>query len=345
MSGRRKFLARGGHWAVAGWLGAGLPTRGIAGALERVTLSVVGPGQLLLLPVSVAASIGADEAEGLKLQINYVGSGPMAYREMLVGNADFGAGGSPALAVQRIAGQPVVGIMPITHVPAYTLVVRSSLRAKVKSVGDLAGKVIGVKGYVPGGRASSQLMTEYILRQANVDPGRVNFVAVNLAYENQYAALASGTVDVLMSDEPFATRLVRAKVAYVLEDYHGLADTRKRMGGLFLNGIVATREELINRRPDLMEKMVNTLRRALVWVDTHSAREIADVMAPGSAEERTVLYDVLKIRKNIYSPGGRFSDEQLDALERFMHATEDTPKGRVFRVRDMINNRWAGRMP
>jgi NitT/TauT family transport system substrate-binding protein len=343
---RRVWLARAARQALAlPWLAGGLGALAQASRLETVTLSVVGPGHLLVLPVTLASRLGADEAEGLKFRINYVGGGPMAYRDMLIGNADFGAAGMPALAVQRLAGQPVVAVMPITHVPAYTLVVRKQLQGRIRSVADLAGKVIGVKGYVPGGRASSQIMAEYILRQAGVDLGSVNFVAVSLSYENQHAALASGTVDALMSDEPFATRLVQANTAYVLEDFHGLDATRRRMGGLFLNGVVACREDLIARRPDLVDKLVKSLRRALQWIDTHSAQEIVAQLAPATEIERTALLQVLVVRKNIYSREGRFSDEQLDAVDRFVRTTEPTSQGLAFRVRDMIDTTWAGRMP
>ncbi len=326
-------------------LAHGLGARAQATRLEPVTLSVVGPGNLLLLPITLAAKMGADQAEGLKFQINYVGGGPMAYRDMLIGNADFGAAGMPALAIQRLAGKPVVAVLPVTHVPAYTLVVGSQLQGKVKTVADLAGKVIGVKGYVPGGRASSQVMAEYVLRRAGVNPGRVNFVALSLSYENQRAALASGIVDALMGDEPFASRMVQVRAAYVLEDYHDLAATRRRFGGLFLNGVVACSEGLAARRPDLVEKLVKSLRRALQWIDMHSAQEIVAQMAPATEIERSSLLQALRMRKNIYSREGRFSDEQFDTVDRFMRATEDTPQGRDFRVRDMINTTWAGRMP
>jgi NitT/TauT family transport system substrate-binding protein len=319
--------------------------QGAGGRLQSVTLSVVGPGHLLLLPIALAVRLGADEAEGLKFRILYVGGGPMAYRDMLNGNAEFGAAGMPALALQRIAGKPVMAVMPITHVPAYTFVAGRQWRGKVRRVADLAGKVIGVKGYVPGGRASSQVMAEFVLRRAGVDPSRVNFVAVSLSYENQYAALASGSVDALMSDEPFASRMVQARAAYVLEDYHDLAETRQRFGGLFLNGVVAASEELLRQRPELAERLVRALRRTLQWIDGHGAEEIVARLGLSDATERQALTQVLRQRKNIYPRDGRFSDEQLDTVERFMHATEDTPAGRAFRVRDMINDHWAGRMP
>jgi len=343
---RRALITQAARQSLA-WplLAHGLGARAQATRLETVTLSVVGPGHLLLLPVTLAAKMGADQAEGLKFQINYVGAGPMAYRDMVIGNADFGAAGMPALAVQRLAGKPVMAVLPVTHVPAYTLVVGSQLRGRVKTVADLAGKVVGVKGYVPGGRASSQVMAEYVLRRAGVDPRRVNFVAVSLSYENQRAALVSGTIDALMGDEPFASRMVQGNAAYVLEDYHDLAEIRRRFGGLFLNGVVACNEELIARRPDLVDKVAKSLRRALQWIDTHSAQDVVAQMALATEIERRSLLQVLKIRKNIYSREGRFSEEQLDTVDRFMRATEDTPQGKAFRVRDMINSTWAGRMP
>lgn len=342
---RRALLARLGQAMVLPGLLSATAVPAQPGRLQNVSLSVVGPGHLLMLPVSLAARLGADEAEGLKFRLQYVGAGPMAYRDMLIGNADFGAAGMPALALQHLGGKPVVAVMPITQVPAYTLLVAQRLRAQVRSVSDLAGKVIGVKGYVPGGRASSQVMTEFALRQGGVDPSRVNFVAVSLSYENQYAALASGAIDALMGDEPFATRLVQGRVAYVLEDYHDLAETRRRFGGLFLNGVLATSRDLLRENPELVERTVRALRRALVWIDTHNAADMVAQLGLADETERRVLQEVLQRRKNIYTRDGRFSDEQLDTVERFMQATENTPQGRAFRVRDMIHTTWAGRMP
>jgi NitT/TauT family transport system substrate-binding protein len=148
-----------------------------------------------------------------------------------------------------------------------------------------------------------------------------------------------------MSDEPFASRMVQGRVAYVLEDYHDLVDTRRRFGGLFLNGVVAASADFIARRPDLVERLVRALRRTLVWIDTHTAAEVVAQLPTGGEAERAALLAVLRIRKNIYLRDGRFSEEQLNTVERFMRATEDSVQGRAFRVREMIDNRWAGSMP
>lgn len=346
MQQRRTFLSHTGHWLLGaaslyGWAGpAGAQAR------QRVAIAVPGPGNLLFLPITLAGKLGMDRAEGIELDIRYVGGGPQAYRDMLERNTDFAAGGLAALALQKLSGKPVVGIVPTTRVPAYTLLVRMDLKGKVKSIQDLDGKVVGVKGHVPGGRSTSQLFAEYVMaRGAGSQADAVNYVSVGQNYDNQHAALASGTVDAIMGDEPFATRLVKEKVAFVLADYHDLETTRKEMGGLFLNGSVATRDDVIASRPELVEKVVRTITRTLVWINSHPARDMVDALGLQDPKEQAALFDVLKVQKRIYSPDGLISDSQVASVTRFLHATEHTPAARAFDVKTLINARWAGSAP
>lgn len=343
MNERRRFLVRTCQLAALPGL-AGGPALLHAAPQVRTVVSVPGPGNLLYLPITLAAKIGADAAEGLTLDIRYTGGGPQSFRALLERNADFAAGGLAALALQRLNGKPVVCIVPTTRVPAYTLLVRNGLKGKVRKVADLQGMVVGVKGHVPGGRSTSQLFAEYVLQQAGLPPDRVNYVAAGQSYDSQHAALASGTVDAVMADEPFATRLVKHKVAYALGDYHDPEATRRLLGGLFLNGMLATREDLIASQPELVEKVVKMLRRTLVWINGHSAREMVDALALSDEEERVALLDVLRLRKNIYSPDGRISAQQLATVERFLHATEPA-SARGVSLHSMVDARWAGEQP
>lgn len=337
---RRHFLARAGTLAVAG----GFFGPVLAATPSRATISVPGPGNLLYLPIPLASKIGADLAEGLELDIRYTGGGPQAIRAMLERNSDFAAAGLSALALQKLNGKPVVCIVPLTRVPAYTLLVRANLRGKVRQVTELKGCVVGVKGHVPGGRSTSQLFAEYLLAQAGLRPDQVNYVSVGQSYDSQHAALASGAVDAIVGDEPFATRLVRQKVAFPLADYHDPEITRKQMGGLFLNGMISTREDMIAGRSEVVEKLAKSIKRALAWIDTHSAEEMVDALGLQS-EERTAMRDVLRVRKNIYSPDGRISDAQLSTVDRFLRATEPEVVARGLSVRSLVDARWAGTAP
>lgn len=297
------------------------------------------------MPATLAGKIGADQAEGLEFDLRYTGGGPQSYRDMLAHNVDFAVAGLSALALQRMNGKPVLSIMAINHVPAYTLLVRQDLRAKVRTVADLSGMVVGVKGHVVGGRSTTQLITEYVLVRAGVKPDRVNYVSVGQSYASQHAALASGTVDAIMGDEPFASRLVGHKVAFVLADFHSPETTRATFGGLFLNAQLCTREDVLEKSPEMVEKVTRAMRSTLGWVSKHTPREIVEALAPREEEERLALLRVFERHKRIYSVDGSFSDQQLATVERFLKATEKTEAAQAFRIDSMINSKWAGRKP
>jgi NitT/TauT family transport system substrate-binding protein len=345
LNSRRQWLVRTGVLSIGGTLTSAWSAPALAQAAQRVAIAVPGPGNLLFLPITLASKLGMDKAEGIELDIRYLSGGPQAYRELSERNTDFGAGGLAALALQRLNGKPLVSIVPTTRVPAYTLLVRSALKGQIKTIADLAGKVVGVKGFVPGGRSTSQLFTEYVLLSQGIQPDMVNYVSVGQSYDTQRAALVSNAVDAVMGDEPFATRLVQESVAFVLADYHDPETTRKQMGGLFLNGNIATRDDVVANRPELVEKMVKTLVRTLVWINKHSAEEMVEALALDDLLDSKWLVEVLKARKNIYSVDGRISASQVASVTRFLRATEMTPAAQAFDVRAIVNNRWAGAAP
>lgn len=309
----------------------------------RLTIAVPGPGNLLFLPVELAKAIGADAAEGVDMNIRFFGGGPQTIQDMLEGNSEFSACGIPALAQQRASGKPVKSIVAFTRVPAYALMVRSNLKGKVHKIADLKGRVIGVKGHTKGGRSTTQMFTEYILAKNGVSPDSVDFQPAGQDYEGQYAAISGGGMDAIMGDEPFASRLERQGVVYYLADFHDLAAVRKLMGGLFLNAQTATRENVIAQRPEAAEKMVRVMQRALRWINQHSADEVADAMHFQNAGERAALARTLGKYKNIYTPDGAFSDEQVTTTERFYHKVEESnAAAQGLKFKDLIADQWAG---
>jgi NitT/TauT family transport system substrate-binding protein len=321
--------------------GASFSARAVA-TLARVAIAVPGPGNLLFLPIALAQKLGADRAEGIDLDIRYVGGGPQAFQEMLGRNTDFSAGGLAALGLQKASGKPVVCIAPTTRVPAYTLVVRKELERNVKTVRDLKGRVVGVKGHVPGGRSTSQLFTEFVLNQGGVSSDKVNFVAVGQAFDSQQAALLSGTVDAIMGDEPFASRLVKEKAAFVLADFHNLDATKKLLGGLFLNGHVATRDDVISNQAQTVGKVVNTIKRALVWINSHTAQQFVDALQIDSKDERSAMLESLVLHKHIYAPDGKISFDQVATVNRFLHAVDKDEAVQALDLKSIVNTKWSG---
>jgi hypothetical protein len=72
---------------------------------------------------------------------------------------------------------------------------------------------------------------------------------------------------------------------------------------------------------------------------------MVDSLGFSDADERDALLDALSVRKNVYSPDGRFSAEQIATVERFFRATESSPAAKDFVMASIVDDRWAGRSP
>jgi len=314
-----------------------------AAELEPITLSTAGPGNLSHLPVDLMRKIGADRAEGVKLTVRYFGGGPLAFKDMLEKNADFAVAGAPALAGLRLKGEPVVSVATVNRVPTFVLMVRSDLKGKVKRIADLKGRVIGVNTSSSKTKSTSQQVAEFILRKAGLDPRWVHFVPAGQSLEAQMSALESGAVDAIMGDEPFASQLQAAGKVFTLLDLHDLDACRKAMGGLFLNAQLATRADVIRSAPQKVDKMVRVLRRTLEWIASHSAEEVVAMLDIDDRAARASLLTTLRHHKDIYSPDGAFTTEQLRTAEAFFRANNpDDPAAAAFSFDSLVDTRWAG---
>ncbi len=290
--------------------------------------------------------IEADKAEGVDLKVRYFGGGPLAFQDMLNRNADFAVAGAPALAGFKARGEPVVSIATVSRTPAYVLMVRTSLKGKVKRIADLKGRVIGVNTSSVKAKSTSQLTAEFLLRRDGVRVDQVNFVPAGQNLEEQAAALDSGAVDALMGDEPFATRFREQGKVFILEDLSSLDSCRKWLGGLLLSGQLATRADVLRNEPDKTERMVRVLRRSLLWIASHSAEEVVARLALPDGASRAAMKKVLRRHKAMYSPDGVSATEEIHTADRFFRESNPSdPTIASFSFNSMVDTRWAGLSP
>ncbi len=285
--------------------------------LPVITLATAGPGNLSHLPVELIPKIGADVAEGFRLKLRFFGGGPLAYQDLLVRNSDFAVAGMPALADLRAKGEKVVSIAVVNRVPTFTLLVRADLSDTIRTVADLRGRVVGVNTSNRTARSTSQQVAEFLLKRAGVSLEQVFFVPAGQSLSEQQAALVSGSVDALMGDEPFVSELVASGVGRILVDLHDLDTCRRELGGLFLNAQLATREELLAQNPELAQRMVKAVQRALDYIATHDAETIAQLFHPERNAAQQQLTWLLEQHKGIFSPDGAFTHELIATSEAF----------------------------
>lgn len=315
-------------------------------AAERIVISAPGPRNISYLPVDLIAKIGADKAEGVDLQVIHTGGGAVALNNLVTGNADFAVAGMPAAMSLRANGGDVVAIAAVNDAPLFVLMVRAELKTRVKRIADLKGKVIGVNTSTRNSKTTSQQLAELLLTSGGVALDTVRIVPAGQSWVEQSSLILSGTVDAVMGDEPFASRLQKDGKVFFLVNLAEPQSTRNIKGANFLHAALETRSDIIANGPHKAEKMVRILRNTLQWMHKHSAKEIVDRLDIKDADERRSLIDALKKYPNAFSDEGKFSTSQLKETELFFQTTSaGDAKAEALRIEQMVNDRWSGRAP
>lgn len=295
----------------------GVPVRA-----ETVVLAVPGPGSVTYLPVYLARAIAADRAEGLELRLRYFPGGPLALRDLRDNNSDFAATGLPAITSARAEGMPLFAIGQFSQSAMYTLLLRTELKAQVRDIAQLAGRRIGTTASTRSARSMGHMMIEYLLRQAGVQPGSVQFLSAGQDRDAQRAALASGTVDALLGDEPFASEMVAQGAAVRLADLYAPQQSNALLGGPIVHAALATRENVYAEHPETVKKVLRMFDRTLQWMASHSAQEIVERLStqPGFDPAMSdTLAAVLERNHGMFTSRVAWNPAAADITERFFH--------------------------
>jgi NitT/TauT family transport system substrate-binding protein len=313
-------------------------------AEERIVVSVPGPRNISYLPVDLIQKLGFDSEEGVNLQLMHTGGGAVALTNLVTRNADFSVAGLPAAMALRTNGGDVVAVAAVNDAPLFVLMVRSSLKHKVKRIADLKGLVIGVNTSTKNIKTTSQQLVEVLLKSGGVSLDQVRIVPAGQNWEEQSSLMISGAADAIMGDEPFASRLLAEEKVFFLA-HLAQPETVKHISGThFLHAAVVTRKDVITDTPQKVEKMTKMLRKTLQWMARHTPEEVVGKLAVSDPEERSSLLISLKKYRHAFSPDGKFSTQQLKETERFFQSSnEGSPSAQALRLENMVDDRWVGR--
>lgn len=290
---------------------------------ERINLSVPGPGSLVYLPVQLAFAIEADKAEGLELQLRFFSGGPLALRDMNEHNSDFAVVGLPAIASARADKMPVLAIGQLSQSAMVSLILRKDLKSKVRNIAQLKGRRIGVNTSTRTARSTSQMLTEYLLKNAGLNLDEVQIIPAGQTRDAQRSALIGETVDAVMGDEPFATELASKNEASILLDLYNPQRSRELLGGPFVHAALATREDVFKDHPLVVIKVQRMFDKTLQWMNSHSSREILDKLAsqPGfDAQRDQILLSVLQRNPKMYTVQCAWDAQAVVTTEQFFHS-------------------------
>lgn len=290
---------------------------------ETVMLSVPGPGSLVYLPVQLAVAIEADHVEGLELQLHFFSGGPLALRDLNDHNSDFAAVGLPAIASASADKMPLFAIAQLSQSAMVSLMLRSDLKSKVRTVAQLKGMRVGVNTSTRTARSTSQMLTEYLIKRAGLNENDVQIIPAGQTRDAQRAALNSKTVDAVMGDEPFASELAKQGEATILVDLYNPKNSSDLLGGPFVHAALATRADVFNQYPLTVLKVQRMFNRTLQWMAQHSPEEIITQLAkqPGFDEKNSQeLLAVLKRNPKMYPTQSAWNPKAISTTEKFFHS-------------------------
>jgi NitT/TauT family transport system substrate-binding protein len=275
-----------------------------AHAADHVRIMVGGVEKILYLPAKLADQLGYYKDEGLDVELINVTTGSVSETALLSGTAEAAVGAYEQTIHIQAKGKFVTSIAQISACPQEALLV-SSKATDVKTPADLKGKTIGVTGF---GSLTHFLSLDLLVR-AGLKPSDASFLAVGSG-NTFITTMQQARIDAGMTQEPTVSILLDKKQASVLVDLRTPEDTRKALGGDYPGSSLYVRYDWIEQHKDLAAKLSHAFQRALGYIASHSAEDIASKMPAGYYNDSKDVYVAsLKASQPAFTKDGRMPDD------------------------------------
>jgi NitT/TauT family transport system substrate-binding protein len=290
-------------------------TPGLAGSAgEPVTLAYSQIGLLAHLPWQVALGQKYFEEQGLEPRGYNFESGAKSIAALIGGSADFAANALEHAIKAKAQGKDLVYVYSSTRLPGFGLAVASTQKGEIKSVADLKGKPVGVSGI----GAASHVLLDFILRKNGVDPKEVKVIAVGLS--TFPPALEGGKIVAGMAGEPFFSRMIARGTAFSLGNLSNHKETQAILGGEYVFSGAITRPDVIQKRPQVVQKVVTALVKASHFIETKTSEEITAAVPQDLVGDRAQYVESLRASKEIYAPHGMVQPSGVETLVKSLES-------------------------
>jgi NitT/TauT family transport system substrate-binding protein len=306
-----------------------------AWAQSKVTIAVGGGACLCYLPTVLARQLGEYEKAGLAVELVDLKGGSDALKAVLGGSADVVSGYFDHCVNLAARKQELVSFVVYDRYPGEALVVSPTHTAEIKSIGDLAGKKVGVSA--PG--SSTDFFLKYLLKKNGVDPSSVAVIGVGLG-ATAVAAMEQGQIDAAVMLDPSITVLQGGHSDLrILSDTRTGKDTLEVFGGEYPGGALYSTAAWVAGHDKEVQALTGAILNTLAWIHGHSAEEIMAKMPPEIVGKNTELYlAALKNTLPMYSESGKMDPKGADAvLAVFSTGSPEVAKANIDVTRTYTN--------
>lgn len=252
-------------------VGCGSKPEGAASSSSEKTPVVLNEvaHSIFYAPMYVAIEEGYFAQEGIDLTLVTGFGADKTMTALLTGEADIGFMGSESTIYTYKEGATdyAVNFAQLTQRAGNFLVSREPIE---NFSWDM---MIGRE--VLGGRAGGmpEMVFEYILKKNDIDPVNDLSIDQSIDFGSTAAAFSGGQGDFSVEFEPHATSLEQKGDGYVV------ASLGEDSGYVPYTAFSA-RKSYIEKNPEVIEAFTRALQKGMDYVQTHSAAEIAKVIAP-----------------------------------------------------------------
>lgn len=298
--------------------------------LKKITLNEVAHS-IFYAPQYVAIENGYFEDEGLELTLVTGFGADKVMTALVSSDADIGFMGSEASVYVYNEGSKdyAVNFAQLTQRAGNFLVSRTN---------EPDFKWENLKGTtILGGRAGGmpEMILEYILKQKGIDPKNDVNIVQNIDFGSTAGAFSGGNGDYTIEFEPHATLLENEGDGYVVSSL-GIES------GYVPYTAYCAKKSYVEKNPEVIQAFTNAIQKGLDYVNSHSAEEIATVIAPQFPESD--LKDITKIvdrykQQDSWKDDTVFTKESFDLLQDILDSSGELSK-RV-EYNDLVNTQFS----
>lgn len=321
--------------ALSLFLGAALCAAALSGCSSKNDLQTVRlcevTHSIFYAPQYAAMELGYFEDEGIEIELSNGGGADKVMSAVLSDSMDIGLAGPEACIYVYNEGKddyPQV-FAQLTKRDGSMLVGRTEQP-------DFTWQSLKGSHILPGRKGGVPYMAfEYALKENGLDPAADLLLDTSVQFDNMTGAFLGGTADYVTVFEPAASSLQAEGKGYIV------AAVGDAVGDLPYTAYFA-KSSYMEENAELIQGFTNAVAKGEAWVKTHSAEEVAKLVAPHFADtDLELLTSAVENYQKVgaYCETPVMSKESFDRLQTVMESAGELSQRAAFDA--VVNNTFA----
>ena len=283
-------------------------------------------------PQYVAMEKGFFEEEGLSINLSVGQGADKSMVALISGSADIALMGTEAGVYVFNEGKEdfAIPFAQLTQRAGNYLISKNDDTATFDWE-DVRGKTI--IGGRPGGMP--QMILEYVLHENGVIPFEDVEIVNNLQFTSTAGAFVSGIGDYTAEFDPSALSIEKEGAGFVVRSLG--VDS-----GFVPYTVYMAQKSYIEKKPEIIQKFTNAIYKGQLWVNSHTAKEIAELIHPHFSENSIEDLEIMVERyheQDTWKNDPVFSKDGFELLQDIMEYGEQLSQRIDFN--EFINTSFA----